>query len=324
VDTPLALDPARVERRERFLVAALAVAVALLLWRAHVANVDAPARAQKLALHAQVLRNAAPDPYQYKLFAITWVVEGVHRATGVRVFALYTANELLALVALLWAHHRWLRALVGRREALLGMGVLAALAHGLFLDHYHHPYDLWGVAGFCVLARALATRARLGVLVALAFLVGLVWEKHALLPVVWLWLRRRAGPWTVRDLAGGASFGLASIAGFVATRLLLGTDRPAVDVTPLAAQAWDKVASHHGPYVLPFLAMLVFARPRIPPLVRALWIYVPVMFVAYAASRFMLYELRSFWAFAPIFTATAATWARGLADDRAAGPTAAA
>ena len=107
--------PAR--RREEILDAALALLeehgyrdTTMLLWRAHVANVDAPARAKKAALHAAVLANRAPDPYQYKLHTITWAVERLHRATGVDVFDLYAANALLSLVVLLFAHQAWLGA----------------------------------------------------------------------------------------------------------------------------------------------------------------------------------------------------------------------
>ena len=64
--------------------------------------------------------------------------------------------------------------------------------------------------------------------------------------------------------------------------------------------------------MLPFLAVLLATWRAQPRLVRLLWLYVPAMFVAYAASRFILYELRSFWAFAPVFTATTAVFAARL------------
>jgi hypothetical protein len=74
------------------------------------------------------------------------------------------------------------------------------------------------------------------------------------------------------------------------------------------------VLAHHGPFVLPFLAILVLAWDRVPRLVRTLWLTVPALFAAYLASRFLVDELRSFWAFVPTFTATACAWARDLPD----------
>jgi hypothetical protein len=295
--------------RDRALLLLLYVALALGMTRAHWTHVDEPRWEKKAALHAAVLENRAPDPYQYKLATITAAVEGAHRATGASLFTVYAVNGFLALLALLLAHHAWLSALWRARDALLGTLLLCALAHGLFLDYYHHPYDLWGVAGFCLLLRAIARGAPPLALCALALATGLVWEKHALLPLVYLLdARRRGRPWR-EVLPAAAAFGLAAVAVPVGVRLLLGADRPLVDVTPLSAQEWDKVALHHGPYVLPFAAILALAWRRVPFLVRALWLHVPVLFAAYAASRFLLHELRSFWVFAPVFTATTVAWA---------------
>ena len=314
------MSPPRASRRDRLLLGLLYLALALILSRAHHENVDSPARAKRLALHEEVLEDQAPDPYQYKMFGISWAVEGVHRATGLSVFDVYAANELLALVALLAAHHLWLSRLYGTRGALLGTLLLCALAHGLFLDYYHHPYDLWGVAGFCVLLSWIEARRPVGGLCALALALGVVWEKHALLPLVYAALRRRDGlPWRA-IVSRAAAFIACSVAWYVGVRLGLGSRladgsaRGVVDVTSLAEQDWGKVLAHQAPYVLPFVVLLVAAFGRVPPIVRLAWIYVPAMFAAYLASQFILHELRSFWAFAPIFTATAVAWARGLPD----------
>lgn len=309
-------------RPGRVFVAVLLLSLGLLLWRAHVANVDAPARAKKEALHAAVLENAAPDPYQYKLYTVTWAVEALHRGTGADLLDLYAGNALLSLLLLLVAHHAWLRACFAPREALLGSLLLTGLAHGLFLDYYHHPYDLWGVAGFCLLARGFVRGAGLASLAAGSLLLGALWEKHALLPLVagvagWGRHHPFVGRWARLALVAACALALP-----VAIRLQLGTQRALVDVTPLAAQDWGKVLAQQAPYVLPFVVALVTSWRRVPRFVRALWLYVPAMFAAYAASRFILYELRSFWPFAPVFTATAAAAAGALrgapGPDRAA------
>ena len=299
-------------RRDCLLIALVYFSLTVGLGHAHAVHIDQPNKAKKLALHAAVLENAAPDPYQYKLWTITWAVEGVHRTTGIDVFRLYLANVYLAVLALLLAHHRWLSRLYGTREALLGTLLLAALAHGLFYGYQHHPYDLWGVAGFCLLLRAMASGASVVRLSTLALATGLVWEKHALLPVIWGLMELRAGRRLLPTVLRAGTILLCCLAIPVGIRIGLGTDRALVDVTPLAAQDWGKVLSHQGPFVLPFLAILLACWARVPPLVRALWLYVPVLLLAYLASRFMIDELRSFWAFVPIFTATLCAWGRDL------------
>lgn len=301
-------------RRDALLVALLLLGMAAILSHAHAVRVDLPNEARKVERHEATLRNEERDPYQYKLFTLSWAVEAVHRATGAPVFGLYLVNGFLATLALLAAHFAWLARLYGRRAALLGTGLLAALAHGLFLGYHHHPYDLWGVAGFCLLLRAMAGGAPLGRLCGIAFAVGLVWEKQVLaVPVYGLLALRRKEPLLPAALRTGALL-VAAVAIPVAIRLALGTDREPVDVTPLSAQEWGKVLVHHGPFVLPFLAVLVLAWDRVPHLVRTLWLTVPALFGLYLASRYMVDELRSFWAFVPTFTATACAWARDLAD----------
>lgn len=301
-----------VSRRDRLLLAFLYVAMAAMLAHAHAVRIDQPNRAQKLARHESVLRNQERDPYQYKLWAVTWVVEGVHEATGARVFHVYLASVFLSLLALLVTHHLWLAKLYSGYEALLGTCLLGLLCHGLFYGYQHHPYDFWGVAGFCLLLHQVASGAPWLRLCIIGLLVGFVWEKHALVALVWGAMAWRAGSKLLPTALRAAVFALSCVAIPVAIRLGLGTNREIVDVTPFSEQDWPRIFAHHAPYVLPFFAMLVFARARIPVLVRWLWIYVPFLFGAYLYSRYMLFELRSFWAFAPVFTATACGWARGL------------
>ncbi|MCC7138418.1 MAG: hypothetical protein IT460_08345 [Planctomycetes bacterium] len=313
--TPPAAPRATATPGDRWLLVALCVGLALLMARAHVENVDHPRLQKKLALHEAVLENRAPDPYQYKLWTISWAVEGVARATGLARDTLYGWNGFLSLLALLAAHARWLSRYAAPRDVLLGTLLLAALAHGLFLDYYHHPYDLWGVAGFCLLLAAVADGAGLAVRCGLGLAVGLVWEKHALVPAIWGLHALAAGRPFLRLLAPGAAFLASCLVVPVTLRLALGTDRPLVDETPLAAQEWGKVLAHQLPYVLPFAVLLGAAWRRVPRLVRLSWLYVPVLYGLYAASEFILHELRSFWAFAPVFTATTVAWARALPAD---------
>jgi len=306
-------------RRDTILVAVLLLGLGTVLSHAHAVRVDNPNEARKVERHEATLRNQERDPYQYKLFTISWAVEAVHRTTGAPVFTLYLWNGFLATLALLVAHFAWLARLYGRRAALLGTGLLAALAHGLFLGYHHHPYDLWGVAGFCLLLRAMAGGAALGRLCAIAFAVGIVWEKQALAAPVYGLLALRRGEPFLRSAVRAGVLLASAMAIPVAIRLGLGTDREAVDVTPLSAQEWGKVVSHQAPFVLPFLVILVLAWDRVPRLVRTLWWTVPGLFVAYLASRYLVDELRSFWAFVPTFTATACAWARDM-DDVPVGP----
>jgi hypothetical protein len=78
--------------------------------------------------------------------------------------------------------------------------------------------------------------------------------------------------------------------------------------TPLAAQQWLKVAWFQIPYMLPFLLVLAASWRRQPLLVRLLWLYLPILAAAYLSQHYIVHEVRSFWALAPVFTATVAVW----------------
>jgi hypothetical protein len=308
-----------VRRVDRLLLVAVYLGLAATLAWAHVVRVEEPQMAWKLRLHEKTLENVAPDPYQYKLVAISWAFEGVRRATGLGLAAIFAINTYLSLAALLFAHHAWLARLYGRREAVLGTLLLAALAHGLFLDYYHHPYEFWGLAGFCLLLRAVAAERSFLALAGLGLATGLVWEKHALVPLLAGARRWRRGEPFARTAVGTILAFAAAIAVPVAIRLLCGTDRPKVDRTSLSEQHWDWVVGHHLPYLVPPLLVAAFTWRRLPDWVRWLWWYVPALFLSYLASRFVVHELRSFWAWAPVFTATVAGWVRMWEDVPATG-----
>lgn len=281
-----------------------------MLGRAHIQNVDNRWMDEKLEAHALTLENRQPDPYQYKFFAVTWAIEGAHRLTGVSLASLYRANIYLSLLALLLAHHAWIASLYGARAAVVGTLLLSALAHVMFLDYYHHPYEFWGVAGFCLLLRLVERRASTAALAGLALACGFFWEKHALVPILWAWKRRREGAPLVSAALRGLAVLASALAWPAAVRWICGTDRPFVDVTPLSAQSWRSVLANHLPLIAAPLAVLVARWRDIPPWVRLLWLYVPVLVAAYVADRHALYELRSFWAFVPVFTATICAWLR--------------
>jgi hypothetical protein len=304
-----------VSRADRLLLLALYVGLSSILSWAHAARVDRPAAARKAALHEAVLENEAPDPYQYKLAPISWAMEGARRATGASLRTVFDWNTALSLLALLLAHHAWLARLYGTRAAVLGTLLLAGLAHGLFLDYFHHPYEFWGLAGFCLLCRAVAAERGVATLAALALVTGFVWEKHALVPLLAGARRWRRGEPLLRTVAGAAVAFAGALAVPVLVRVLCGGDRPSVDVTELSEQRWGRVLAHHLPYVLPPFLVLVLRGRLVPDWVRWLWWYVPALFLAYLASRFLVHELRSFWAWAPVFTATLAAWARTLPGD---------
>ena len=293
---------------------AILLGVAATLAAAHASKIDAPMMERKLAHHAGALANTEPDPYQYKFWIISWAIEGLHRATGIGLARLYVLNTWLSVLALVVAHDAWLRRLHGPWAALLGTLFLAALAHGMFGLYHHHPYEFWGVALFCWLLKAVAEERGVWKVASLCLATGLVWEKHALVPLLagarkW----RRGGPF-VKTAAWTALTFMAAIAVPVAVRLICGTDREVVDVTPLSNQRWRLVAYAMLPFVVPPLLALLAAWSRLPDWVRWLWWYVPVLYLAYALDKHFLYELRCFWAFVPIFTATVAGWAGSLSS----------
>ena len=303
------IPPPNVSRGERILGAILLLGVGLWMTAAHWQDVDIAKLADKQRLHAEVLANTAPDPYQYKLWIIEHCVEELHQWTGEPLQHIWMANTLLSLLLLVLAHHLWLRRFVGPREALLGGFVLGALANTLFLLYYHHAYEFWGVALYCVLLAAIDRDTAWWKLALLCLVAGHVWEKHALLAVLWglreLILRRPFVPSVLK--------GLVILAAALAVPLLirwhLGTDRAHVDGdTPLTAQDWIKVAWFQLPYLLPFLLVLLASWRRQPVWIRLLWLYLPVLITAYLSQGFIVHEARSFWALVPVLTATVAVW----------------
>ena len=293
------------------LATVLLLSMTLWMVRAHWEDIDAdgPKQAAKLRLHEQVLANEAPDPYQYKLWLISLAVEQAHASTGKDVSFLFCANTLLALLFLVWAHHFWLRSLVSPPSALVGSLVLGALANVLFLTYFHHAYEFWGVGLFCILLRGIQREWDWRLLAALSLLTGFFWTKHALLAVLW-GLRQLLAR---RPFWGSLWRGLVLLACALAVptfiRLYLGDAREQVDgMTGLDLQEWAKVAWFQVPYVLPFLLILLLRGRVVAPWVRLLWLYLPVLVAAYITQKYILHEVRSFWALAPIFTATLACW----------------
>ncbi|MDJ0522554.1 MAG: hypothetical protein QNJ90_10850 [Planctomycetota bacterium] len=300
---------APVRRTDRILAGLLLTAVCCWMIRAHWERIDLPDQAAKIRLHEQVLANEAPDPYQYKLWPITHAMQWAHETSGQGLGNVFYANTLLSLVLLVLAHHRWLRTWTGTGPALVGGLALGALANVLFLTYVHHPYEFWGIAGFCLLLRAVERDAPWWALTLLCLGMGVVWEKHALVP----------GLWGLLQLARGRAFlpslwrGLVMLAAALAVPLLirwhLGTERAHVDgMTYLHVQEWDKVLWFQLPYLLPFLAILLLRFRALPGWVRLLWLYGPVLVAAYISQHFVLHEVRSFWPLVPVFTATLACW----------------
>ncbi len=294
--------------RDRALAAALLIGLAALLAISHIAQVEDRYKARRAEIHAEVLANRAPDPYQYKMFAVTWAVEGIHRATGVSVNHLYMANTTLALLALVLAHHLFLSRLYGRKVALAGAFLLAAYCHGQFRDYQHHPYDFWGVALYCLLLDAVVRGRSALSLAGLSLATGALWDKHFLVPALAAGRRWRRGEAILRSLAGGLLGVAAAVAVPVALRVALGTDRHVVDVTFLDEQAWGRVVRNHLPLMGPALLVLILAWKRLPDWVRWLWLTVPIVLAAYLVTCLMIDELRSFWVFVPIYTATICGW----------------
>ena len=296
-------------RGEQLLTVLLLFALSAWMIRAHWERIDLPEQAAKVRLHEQVLAGEAPDPYQYKLWAITHALQWAGQVSGQPIGNVFYANTLLSLLLLVLAHHRWLRTWVGPRHALVGGVALAALANVLFLTYVHHPYEFWGVALFCVLLRAVERDAPWWALALLCLLTGFVWEKHALVPALWGLLQLLRG----RAFLPALGKGLVLLAAALAVPLLLrwhfGTDRVHIDgMTHLDLQEWDKVLWFQLPYVLPFLAVFLLRMRTTPVWVRLLWLYLPALVAAYLSQRFVLHEVRSFWALAPVFTATLVCW----------------
>ena len=297
--------------RDRVLLGVLLVALACWLTRSHWEQIEYPHAARKAELHALVLAGEAPDPYQYKCWPIDQALEQLCVWTGWSLDTLFRLNTFLGLLALVFAHHFWLRAYVGPYDALAGALLLGALAHLLFRNYFHHPYEPWGIAGTCLLLRGIERDASIWKLVLGALCLGMVWEKHALLAPLagLLWLHRRVA--LPRATLRGLALLAAALALPLALRFFLGTDRPNVDGdSPWWEQDALKILWFQGPYMLPFLILFLVTWRVQPAWVRILWLALPVAALAYVSQHYILYEVRSFWLLAPIFTATAVAWLR--------------
>jgi len=304
----IAPQRARTDRQQRIIVLSLLLGCWLWLSRTHLEQVDLPFFQIKQDLHEQVVRNQGPDPYQYKLWFVSRGFELVERRLGLPLPAVFIANTLLSLALLVALHHVWLRSLVPPLTALVGTLAMTALANILFLGYYHHPYEFWGVALFCLLLAGVQRRWPWHRLALLSLITGLVWEKHALVAVVWTIAQWRSGRARLGTLVKGVGLLALSLTLPVAVRLYLGSERALVDgQTTLAVQEWWKVAMAQVPFVLPFLIVLLASWQRVPPLVRLLWLCLPVIVAAYISQSYILYETRSFWIMVPVFTATLVT-----------------
>lgn len=298
---------------------ALLLAVCLWMVRAHweTIDIDPVKETAKVRLHEQVLANEAKDPYQYKLWLVTLAFDRVQAWTGEDLPRVFLVNTLLSLLFLVLAHHLWLRSLVGAPAALVGGLLLGALANVLFLTYFHHAYEFWGVGLFCILLRGIQKEWDWRVLAALCLVTGLVWEKHAFLAVLWGLLQLRRGRPFAWSFVRGLVMLACALAVPIFVRVHLGGDREHVDGdTYLHVQEWAKVLWFQLPFVLPFLWILLMRWKVVPPWVRLLWLYLPVLVAAYAYKNYILHEVRSFWALAPVFTATVACWLAADVIDR--------
>ncbi len=302
-------------RRDLALLFLIAIGAGCFMVRSHWQSIDEGRVVDKLGLHSQVLANEAKDPYQYKLWPITQALDWVGDQTGADGESLYRWNTLFGVFWLLAFHALWLRCFGNGRAVLMGTLTLVALAHVLFLDHFHHPYEFWGVGLGCFLLRGIHKDWDWRALCALALVTGLVWEKHALLaPVYGLYRLRRGDPLLPAALRAFAILAAALVAPIV-IRLYLdgqlaeGVPRLQVDGdTPFDAQKWHIVLWNQGSYILPFLAILLLRLRSIPSLVRVAWIQLPLLVAAYLYKDYIIHEVRSFWALAPVFTATLVCW----------------
>lgn len=292
--------------RTRFVVGALLVAAALWWTQAHLDTIDKPFATQKAALHEAILANEAPDPYQYKGWALSHAVAFAARSTGVEPTRWFESLVLAGLLALVFAHHAWLRTWFGTRDALVGGLLLVALGHILLRGWHHHPQEFLGVAGHCLLLRAIARDASVLAVAAAMLVLGLIWEKHVVLaPLTGLfWLVRGRGVLRAQGVA--LLYGVAALAVPIAIRLHLGADRAHVDGdSPWWAQDEWSILARQVPFVLPFVVCLFLAWRQLPTWVRVLWLSLPIAVAAYVSQQFILHEVRSFFLLVPVFTATA-------------------
>ncbi|MGE0192334.1 MAG: hypothetical protein AB7T63_09870 [Planctomycetota bacterium] len=292
----------------RVIVGVLLLGAALWMARAHLETVEGPYAERKAELHEQILAGTAPDPYQYKCHVIERVLEEVRVRTGAPLETVFRWNTLLGLVALVLAHHVWLRTYVGPRDALLGGLVLVGVAHVMFRWQFHHPYEPWGLAGACLLLRAHEREAPLGMLALGSLALGMVWEKHAAFAALAGLLRLVRGRPLLRTTLSMLVVLAASLAVPLAVRWSLGGHRGHIDGdSPWWNQDLHKTLWFQAPWIAPLLVALLVGWARVPTFVRIGWLALPLGVAAYVSQHYILHEPRSFWIVVPFATATVAT-----------------
>ncbi|MCX5752417.1 MAG: hypothetical protein NTW97_02090 [Candidatus Krumholzibacteria bacterium] len=202
---------------------------------------------ERLELHGQILRGAAESPYRYRVL-VPFIAEGLARALGAVLpgdgaFLLaYALYDLAAILLLLGALHRYLRAWFSNEQALIGVLFAAATMPVALRDHYFQPWSILEAALFA--AGLLCIRDRRYRLLALVVaLASLNRETAIFVPLAFLF----AVAWTKgedgenRPIGGRAALlfvGYAAIwaAAFFGLRLLLGDAPRVVTIGELLAR----------------------------------------------------------------------------------------
>jgi hypothetical protein len=156
--------------RNRWATFAIILSVSAVLAYIYFRQVGSPYALERIELHERILGGAAESPYRYRVL-VPCLAEGLTRALsaalpGGKAFLLsYALLDLAAILLLLGALYRYLRAWFTSDQALIGVLFAAATMPMALRDHYYQPWSVLEAGLFA--AGLLCIRDRLYVLLAL-------------------------------------------------------------------------------------------------------------------------------------------------------------
>lgn len=122
------------------------ISASLIVWYMHVRGIDIPKKAERRALHAQIINQQAPSPYRYRLL-VPVLAEGTAAILNPllgrenAVFAAYALLEMLAVVGLALMLHALFVAFFDPPAAAAG-ALFANLSMVVAMrDHYFQPWS---------------------------------------------------------------------------------------------------------------------------------------------------------------------------------------
>lgn len=207
--------------RETKILLLFGLVLAGMVTLVHVRVIDLGQVAAQMELHAQIVRHAAPAPYQYRVLQ-PFLVEAALRLDGGRHYyavflGAYGLLRFLATVVVIVAFFAFLRRSFSRVVSAAGVLLLLACLPFTFWNYYYQPTSIVELTVFA-LALLLAARRALLPLLLVVFIATFNRETTVFVSALWIlwWLKSSPrAAWS-----GGALLGVAWLLPFMALRAI--------------------------------------------------------------------------------------------------------